>query len=52
VAWRPSNLEITDGWNSMEGFQAFDKTLMSIPKSLGLELGKPVISAVHNIIKG
>ena len=36
----------------MEGFQAFDKTLMSIPKSLGLELGKPVISAVHNIIEG
>jgi hypothetical protein len=48
----PSNFEITDGWYSMEEFKAFDKTLMPILKSLGLELGKPVLSAVHNIIKG
>jgi hypothetical protein len=47
----PNNLEVTDVWNSMEEFQSFGKTLMPILESLGLELGKPVISEVHNIIK-
>jgi hypothetical protein len=35
----------------MEEFQSFGKTLMPILESLDLELGKPVISEVHNIIK-
>jgi hypothetical protein len=48
----PGNLEVTDVWNSMEEFQAFGQTLMPILQSLGLELGEPVISEVHNIIAG
>ena len=48
----PTNLEVTDVWNSMEEFQDFGKTLMPILQSLELELGEPVISEVHNVIIG
>ena len=48
----PNNLEVTDIWNSMEEFQAFGQTLIPILQSLGLELGEPAVSEVHNVIIG
>lgn len=48
----PSDLEVTDLWNSMEEFQAFGQTLIPILQSLGLQLGEPEISEVHNLIIG
>jgi len=48
----PNDLEVTDVWNSMEEFEAFGKTLVPILQSLGLQLGQPMISEVHNIIIG
>jgi hypothetical protein len=48
----PNNLQITDVWNSMEEFQKFGQTLVPILQGLGLELGQPEISEVHNVIIG
>jgi hypothetical protein len=45
-------INVFDIWDSQEDFEAFGATLLPILAELGVELGEPMISAVHNIIEG
>jgi hypothetical protein len=48
----PSNVQVTDVWDSMEEFQAFGQTLVPIMKALGADPGQPEIQEVQNIVVG
>jgi hypothetical protein len=43
---------VTDVWESEETFEQFGKTLMPILQEVGVDVGQPVISPVHNMIVG
>jgi hypothetical protein len=45
-------ISVFDIWDSAESFEAFGATLMPILEGLGADAGKPVITPVHNEIKG
>lgn len=45
-------IQVFDVWDSEESFQAFGETLLPIMAELGADPGQPMISPVHNIIKG
>jgi hypothetical protein len=45
-------IQVFDIWESKESFEAFGETLMPIMTGLGAEPGEPMVSKVHNIIKG
>jgi hypothetical protein len=45
-------IQVFDIWESQEEFDAFGATLMPILAGLGLEVGEPMVSQVHNVIKG
>jgi hypothetical protein len=45
-------IQVFDIWESKESFDAFGETLMPIMTGLGAEPGQPMVSKVHNIIKG
>ena len=45
-------IQVFDIWESKESFDAFGETLMPIMTGLGAEPGEPMVSKVHNIIKG
>jgi hypothetical protein len=45
-------IQVFDLWDSQESFQAFGATLVPILTELGVDPGDPVVSPVHNIIKG
>jgi hypothetical protein len=45
-------INVFDVWESQETFEAFGATLMPILTALGVEPGAPMISPVHNVIKG
>ena len=45
-------IEVFDVWDSRESFEAFGATLIPIMNGLGADPGEPMISPVHNIIKG
>ena len=45
-------LRVTDVFDTEQNFEAFGKTLVPILTSLGVELGKPEVVPVHNIIRG
>jgi hypothetical protein len=45
-------IQVFDVWDSQESFEAFGATLVPIMTELGADPGKPMVSPVHNIIKG
>ena len=45
-------IQVFDVWDSQESFAAFGETLVPIMTGLGAEPGEPMVSKVHNIIKG
>ena len=45
-------IQVFDVWDSEESFQAFGETLLPIMAELGADPGQPMVSPVHNIIKG
>lgn len=45
-------IQVFDVWDSQESFNAFGETLMPIMGELGADPGQPMVSKVHNIIKG
>jgi hypothetical protein len=46
------NIQVFDVWESQEKFDAFGATLMPILTGLGADPGTPMVTPVHNIIKG
>ena len=45
-------IQVFDVWESQESFEAFGATLLPIMGELGADPGQPMVSPVHNIIKG
>ena len=45
-------IQVFDVWESQESFEAFGATLVPIMTAAGADPGAPMISPVHNIIKG
>ena len=45
-------IQVFDVWESQESFEAFGATLVPIMTEIGVDPGTPMISPVHNIIKG
>jgi hypothetical protein len=45
-------IQVFDVWDSQESFEAFGATLVPIMTEVGADPGKPMVSPVHNIIKG
>ena len=45
-------IQVFDVWESQEAFEAFGPTLLPIMAELGADPGQPMVSPVHNIIKG
>jgi hypothetical protein len=45
-------IQVFDVWESQESFEAFGATLVPIMTELGADPGTPMISPIHNIIKG
>jgi hypothetical protein len=45
-------IQVFDVWDSQESFEAFGATLIPIMTEVGADPGKPMVSPVHNIIKG
>ena len=45
-------IQVFDVWESQEAFEAFGATLLPIMAELGADPGQPMVSPVHNIIKG
>jgi hypothetical protein len=45
-------IQVFDVWESQEAFEAFGATLMPIMASVGADPGEPMVSRVHNLIKG
>jgi hypothetical protein len=46
------NIQVFDVWESEAAFDAFGATLLPILSSLGVDPGVPMVTPVHNIIKG
>jgi hypothetical protein len=45
-------IQVLDVWESQEAFEAFGATLLPIMAELRADPGQPMVSPVHNIIKG
>ena len=45
-------LRVTDVFDTKENFDAFGKVLVPILSSLGVDVGRPDVIEVHNIIRG
>ena len=45
-------LEVFDVWDSQESFDRFGQTLMPILEELGVDVGKPEVMPIHNVITG
>ena len=43
-------VNVFDVWTSQAAFEKFGQTLMPIMQQLGLEVGAPMVAAVHNVI--
>ncbi len=43
-------LSVFDVWESEEKFEAFGQTLMPILDEIGMEVGKPDVVQVHNMV--
>jgi hypothetical protein len=47
-----SALRVTDVYDTQRSFEAFGQVLMPILGELGIDVGRPDIVEVHNIIRG
>ena len=45
-------LRVTDIYDTPQSFDAFGKTLVPILTALGIDVGRPDVIEVHNIIRG
>jgi hypothetical protein len=45
-------IQVFDIWESQAAFEAFGETLLPILTAAGIELNPPMVSTVHNVIKG
>jgi hypothetical protein len=45
-------INVFDIWESQADFEAFGAVLMPILTELGVQLGEPMVAAVHNVIDG
>jgi len=45
-------IQVFDVWDSQESFEVFGATLLPIMAAVGADPGEPMVSPVHNIIKG
>jgi hypothetical protein len=45
-------IQVFDIWESQEAFDAFGTTLVPIMTGVGVDPGEPMVSEVHNVIKG
>jgi len=43
---------VTDIYDTPQNFEAFGKVLLPILGSLGIDIGKPEVVDVHNVIRG
>lgn len=46
------SLHVFDVWDSQEEFDAFGQVLTPILTEVGIKVGQPSISPVHNVIEG
>jgi hypothetical protein len=46
------SLRVADVFDTMESFEAFGRTLIPILTAVGVEVGKPDVEEVHNIVRG
>ena len=47
-----SALRVTDVYDTPQSFESFGKVLVPILSSLGVDVGKPDVVEVHNIVRG
>jgi len=47
----PSNLRVSEIWDSREQFEEFGKRLMPLLADIGIEPGEPELLEIHNIVK-
>jgi hypothetical protein len=45
-------LQVVDVYDTMASFEAFGKTLMPILAELQIDVGRPNIAEVHNVVRG
>ena len=45
-------LRVVDVFDTPQNFDAFGKTLVPILKNVGVDVGEPQVTEVHNIIRG
>ena len=45
-------LRVTDVYDTPQSFESFGKVLVPILNSLGVDVGKPDVVEVHNIVRG
>jgi hypothetical protein len=45
-------VHVFDVWESQEAFEAFGATLLPILSAAGVDPGEPMITEVHNVIRG
>jgi hypothetical protein len=45
-------LRVTDVYDTAQSFESFGKVLVPILSSLGVDVGKPDVVEVHNIVRG
>jgi len=45
-------LQVVDVFDTQANFEAFGKTLVPILQSVGVDVGKPEVREVHNIVRG
>ena len=45
-------IQVFDIWESQAAFEAFGETLLPILTAAGIKLDPPMVSTVHNVIKG
>jgi hypothetical protein len=48
----PGGVHVFDVWESQEAFEAFGATLRPILSAAGVDPGEPMITKVHNVIRG
>ena len=48
----PGALRVVDVFDTQANFEAFGKTLVPILQAMGVDVGQPDITPIHNIIRG
>ena len=48
----PGALRVVDVFDTQANFEAFGKTLVPILQAMGVDVGQPDITPIHNIVRG